>query len=110
MGGEIPAARRVLFLAVRTARHGGWAAGEDRLKVATLRAGWVRMAMLRFCMSKRGEGTDGQCAGTAVRDVAELPAFLTLGAFGAGEHLLHSALSGEEVERGAEGERIGQAQ
>ena len=63
--------------------------------------------MLCFCMGERAEGTDGQQAGTAVRDVAELPAFLALGNFGGGEHLFGSPVSREEVEEGEEGESIG---
>ena len=37
-------------MAVRAACHRGWTAGEDRLEIATLRAGRVRAAMLGFCM------------------------------------------------------------
>ena len=105
-GEAIPAARRVLFLAVRTARHRGRATVEDRLEVTTLRAGRVRAAMLCICMDERAEGTDGKCAGTAVGDVTELTAFPTLGVFGGGEHLLHSPVSREEVERGEKGESV----
>jgi len=42
-----------------------------------------------------------------VRGVAKLPAFLTLGVSGEGEHLLHSLASREEVERGEKGESVG---
>jgi len=77
------------------------------LEIATLRAGRVRAAMLCLSMGERAEGTDGQRAETAVGDMAELPAFLALGVLGGGEHLLHSPVSGEEVERGEEGESIG---
>ena len=94
-------------MAVWAACHRGWTAGEDRSEIATLRAGRVRAAMLCFGVGKRAEGTDGQCARTAVRDVAEIRAFLALGVLGGGEHLLHSPVSGEEGERGEEGETIG---
>jgi len=57
-GGALLAARRVLFLAVRTACHPGCTADEDRSEIATLRAGWVRAAILRFGVGKRAEGTD----------------------------------------------------
>jgi len=58
VGGAILAARGVLFLAVRTARHRGWTACEDTSEIATLRAGRVRVVMLRFGVGKRAEGTD----------------------------------------------------
>jgi len=77
-GGAIPATRRVLFLAVRAACHREWTAGEDRSESATLRAGRVRAAMLRLCVGERALRTNGQFAGTAIGDVAELPALLTL--------------------------------
>ena len=76
------------------------------MKVATLRAGRVRAAMLRFCMCERAEGADRQRDGTAVRDVAQFPAFLALGVSGGGEHLFHSPISGEEVEQREEGESV----
>jgi len=60
VGGAVPAARRVLLLAARTAHHRGWAAGEDRLEIAALRAGSVRAAMVCLCMGERADGTDGQ--------------------------------------------------
>jgi len=107
VGGTIPAARRVLFLAVRAACHRGWTAGEDRLEIATLRAGRVGAAMLCFGVGEGAEGTNGQCAGTAVGDVAKLPAFLTLGVFRGGKHLFDSLVSGEEVDRGEDGVSIG---
>jgi len=47
-------------LAVRTACHRGWTAGEDRSEIATLRAGRVRAAMLRFGVGERAEGAAGQ--------------------------------------------------
>jgi len=97
----------VLFLAVRAACHRGWTAGEDRLDIATLRAGRVRAAMLCFGVGKRAEGTDWQSAGTAGRDVAEFPAFLALGVHSGGEHLLHSPVLGEEVDGGEDGESVG---
>ena len=84
-------------MAVRTACHRGWTAGEDRSEIATLRAGRVRAAMLRLSMGERAEGADWKRAGTAGRDMAELPAFLALGVFRGGEHLFDSAVPGEEV-------------
>ena len=72
----------MLLLAVRTAPQQGRTVVKDWLEVTTLRAGRVRAAMLRFCVGERAEGTDGKCARTAVGDVAELPAFPTLGVLG----------------------------
>jgi len=97
----------VLFLAVRTACHRGWTAGEDRSEIATLRAGRVRAAMLRLGMGERAEGADGKRAGTAGRDMAELPAFLALGVFRGGEHLFDSAVPGEEVDGGEDSVSVG---
>jgi len=94
-------------LAVRAACHRGWTPGEDRLEIATLRAGRVREAMLCFGVGERAEGTNGQSAGTAVGDVAELPAFLTLGVFRGGKHLFDSPVSGEEVDGGEDGVSVG---
>jgi len=105
-GGAILAARRVLFLAVRTACHRGWTAGEDRSEIATLRAGRVRAAMLCFGVGEQTAGADWQCAGTAGRDVAELPAFLALGVLRGEEHLLHSPVWGEEVDGGEDGKSV----
>jgi len=85
----------VLFLAVRTACHRGCTAGEDRSEIATLRAGRVRAAMLRLGVGERAAGANGQSAGTAGRDVAELPAFSALGAFRGGKHLFNSLIPGE---------------
>ena len=110
MGGGIPAVRRVLFLAVRTACHKEGAAAEDRTEVTTLRAVRIRAAMLCVCMGERGKGTDGYRAGTAVGNMSELPALRTLRAFGGGEHLFNSWISGEEVEQGEERESVGQGQ
>ena len=62
--------------------------------------------MLCFAVRERAEGTGGEFTGTAVRDVAEFPALLAFGVLGGGEHLLHSAVLGEEVEGGEEGESI----
>ena len=107
MGGAIPAARRVLFLTVRTACHRGWTAGKDRSEIATLRAGRVKAAMLRLGVGERAEGADWQCAGAAGRDVAEFPAFLALGVVRGGEHLLHSPVTGEEVDGGEDDESVG---
>jgi len=59
--------------------------------------------MLRFGVGERGEAADGQRAGTAGRDVVELPAFLTLGVFRGGDHLFDSSVSGEEVDGGEDG-------
>jgi len=87
-------------LAVRTACHGGWTAGKDRSEIATLRAGRVRAAMLRLGVDERAEGADGKRAGTADGDMAELPAFLTLGVLRGGEHLFDSPVPGEEVDGG----------
>ena len=56
---------------------------------------------------KRAAGRDRQRAGTAVRDVAELRAFLALRVLGGREHLFHSLVSTEEVERGEEGRSVG---
>jgi len=70
----MPAACRVLFLAVRTASHSGEVAAEDRREVTTLRAGRVRAAMLWSHKGERAERTDGQRAGPAVGNVAELTA------------------------------------
>ena len=70
------------------------------MEIATLRAGRVRAAMLCFGVRERAEGRDGQCAGTAGRDVAELPAFLALGVFGGGKHVFDPPASGEQVDRG----------
>ena len=77
------------------------------MEIATLRAGRVRAAMLCLCMGKSTEGTDGQRAGTAIGDVAELPAFLTLGVLGGEKHLFDSPVSREEVEGGEEGVSVG---
>jgi len=107
VGGAIPAACRVLFLAVRAACHEGWTAGEDRLEIATLRAGRVRAAMLSFGVGERAEGTDGQRTGTAVGDVAELPALLALGVLRGGNYLFDSPISGEEVDRREDGVSVG---
>jgi len=98
----------VLFLAVRTACHRGWTAGEDRSEIATLRAGRVRAAMLCFGVGERAEGAHGQRARTAGRDVAELPAFPALGAFRGGKHLFNSPVPGEEVDGGENGVSVGQ--
>jgi len=59
VGGAIPAALRVLFMAMRTARHRGWAAAEDGLEIATLRAGRVRAAILGFGVGERAERAGG---------------------------------------------------
>jgi len=106
-GGAIPAACRVLFSAVRTARHRGWTAGEDRWEITTLRAGRVRAVMLCFGVGERANGTNGKCAGTASRDVAELPALLALGVFGRGKRLFDSPVPGEEVDGGEDGGSVG---
>jgi len=95
VGSLHPAARRVLSLAVRTACHRGWTAGEDRSEIATLRAGRVRAAMLRLGVGERADGTNRQSAGTAGRDVAELPAIPALGAFRGGKHLFDSPIPGQ---------------
>jgi len=63
--------------------------------------------MLCFCVGERTEGTNWQRAGTAGRDVAELPAFLKLGVFGGGKHLFDSPVSGEEVDGGENGISVG---
>jgi len=94
-------------LAVRTACYRGWTAGEDRSEIATLRAGRVSAAMLRLGMGERAEGADRQRAGTVGRDMAELPAFLTLGAFRGGEHLFDSPVPGEEVDGGEDSVSVG---
>ena len=109
MGGAIQAACTVLFLAVRAACHRGWTAGEDRLEIATLRAGRVRAAMLYFGVGEQAEGTNGESAVTGIGDVAELPAFFTLGVFRGGKHLFDSPVSAEEVDRGADGLSVGRA-
>jgi len=80
------------------------------LEIATLRAGRVMAAMLCLCMGERAEETDGQRAATGIGYVAELLAFLALGVPGGGEHVLDSPVSGEVVERGAEGESVGRGQ
>jgi len=77
------------------------------LEIATLRAGRVRAAMSCFGVGERAEGANGQPAGTAVGDVAELPAFLTLGVFRGGKHLFDSSVSGEEVDGGEDGISVG---
>ena len=77
------------------------------MEIAALRAGRVRAAMFCFGVGERAEGTDGQRTGTAVRDVAKLPALLPLGVPGGGEHLFYSSVSREEVERGPEGRSVG---
>jgi len=46
---------------------------------------------------------------TAIGDVAEPPAFLTLGAFRRGKHLLDTPGSGEEVDGGEDGESAGRS-
>jgi len=51
--------------------------------------------MLRLGVGERTEGADRQCALTAGRDVAKLPAFLALGVFGGGKHLFDSPITGE---------------
>jgi len=63
--------------------------------------------MLCFGVGERTEGTDWQCAGTVGRDVAEFPALLALGVLRGGEHLLHSPVTGEEVDGGEDGECVG---
>jgi len=63
----------------------------------------VRAAMLCFGVGERAEGTNGQGAGTAGRDVAELPAFPALGAFRGGKHLFDSPVPGEEIDGGENG-------
>jgi len=63
--------------------------------------------MLRFCMGERAEGTDGQRAGIASGEVAELPALLTLGVFRGGKHLFDSPVSGEVVDGGEDGVSLG---
>ena len=63
--------------------------------------------MLCFGVGERAEGTDGQCAGTAVRDVAELPAFLALGVFRGGTHLFDPPVPGEEVDGREDGVSVG---
>ena len=90
-------------MAVRAACHRGWTAGEDRSEIATLRAGRVRAAMLRLGVGEPAEGTKGQSAGTAGRDVAELPALSALGAFRGGKHLFDSPVPGEHVDGGEDG-------
>jgi len=64
-GGAIPAACRVILLAVRTPRCRGRAAAEDRVDVATLRAGRVRTVMRRFGMGERAKWADKGGAGAA---------------------------------------------
>jgi len=97
----------VLFLAVRAACHRGGTAGEDRSEIATLRAGRVRAAMLHLSVGERTEGTNGQSAGTAGRDVAEFPALPALRAFRGGKHLFDSPVAGEEVDGGEDGVSVG---
>jgi len=80
---------------------------EDRLEIATLRAGRVRAAMLCFCMGERAEGTEGQWAGTGVSDLAELQAFLTLGLLGGGKHLFDFPVLRGEIAGWEEGESLG---
>jgi len=63
--------------------------------------------MLRLGVGERAEGADGKRAGTAGRDMAELPAILTLGVFRGGEHLLDSPVPGEEVDRGEDSVSVG---
>ena len=55
------------------------------MKVATLRARRVRVAMLHFCIGERAIGTHRKCAGAAGGEVAEFPPFLILGVFGVEE-------------------------
>jgi len=66
---------RVLLLAVGTACHRGGAVAEDPCKIATIRAGRVRAAMLCLGVGKRAESTGGKRVGTPVVGVAKLPAF-----------------------------------
>jgi len=63
--------------------------------------------MLRLGVGERAEGTNGQSAGATGRDVAELPAFVTLGVFRGGEHLFDSPVPGEEVDGGEDGVSVG---
>jgi len=58
-------------------------------------------------MGKRAEGAEGKRAGTEGRDMAELPAFLTLGVFRGEEHLFDSPVPGEEVDGGEYSVSIG---
>ena len=92
---------------MRTACHRGWTAGEDRSEIATLRAGSVRAAMLRLGVGERAEGADGEQARTVGRDMAKLPAFLTLGVFRGGEHLFDPLVPGEEVDGGEDSVSVG---
>ena len=77
------------------------------MEIATLRAGRVRAAMLCFGVVERAEGTNRQFTGAAIGDVAEHPAFFTLGVFTEGKHLFNSPVSGEEVDGGEDGESLG---
>jgi len=98
MGGAIATTRRVLLLAVRTARQRGWAAAEERCEIATHRTGRVRAAMLGFGVSEGTEWTDGDRGRAPMEGVAEPPALGALGGFGVGEYFVHCAVSGEEVD------------
>jgi len=63
--------------------------------------------MLPLGIGERAEGADGERAGTAGRDMAELPALLTLGVFRGGEHLFDSPVPGEEVDGGEDSVSVG---
>jgi len=56
--------------------------------------------MLQLGVGEGAEQTYGGWARATNRNVAELPAFGTLGELRGGVHYFHSAVAGEEVDRG----------
>ena len=80
-GRAIPVTCRVVFGAVGAACGGGDAAVKDWLEVSTFGVGWVRAAVLCFCMGASAQGADSGVL-AARFDMAEPPAVIAL--FGGG--------------------------
>ena len=83
-GRAIPVTCRVAFRAVGAACGEGDAAVKDWLEVAAFGAGWVRAAVLCFCMGASAEGADSGVLAAGF-DVAEPPAVIAL--FGGGRRV-----------------------
>ena len=83
-GRPISVTRRVVFGAVGAACRGGETAVKDWLEVSAFGAGWVRAAVLCFCMGASAEGADSGVLAAGF-DMAGPPAVIAL--FGGGRRV-----------------------
>ena len=83
-GRAIPVTCRVVFGAVGAACGRGDAAVKDWLEVSAFGAGWVRVAVLCFCMGASAEGADSGVLAAGF-DMAEPLAVIAL--FGGGRRV-----------------------